>query len=52
MFNMVLEEPGRYVFVIGYTSPMNRRQMVSVSMKPEGLNETVGKATLYECQYR
>ena len=52
VFNMELKAPGRYVFVVGYTSPLNERQTVTVSMQPEGGNATVGKAMLYECQYR
>ncbi|XP_067931597.1 laminin subunit alpha-like [Watersipora subatra] len=51
VFDMVLKDTGKYVFVVGYTSPMARVQMVTVSMKPQGENATVGMAMLYECEY-
>lgn len=52
VFNLSLKEPGKYIVVIGYTSPLNKIQPVTVTMIPEGGNSTMGKAMLYECQYR
>ena len=51
-FNLTLKKPGQYVVVIGYLSPLNVMQPVTVTMTPEGGNSTMGKAMLYECQYR
>lgn len=51
-FNVTLAKPGKHMFVIGYLSPQNKRQEVRVTLQPEGQNETVAKAMLYNCMYR
>jgi len=52
VFNMSLESPGKYVFVVGYMSSLNVKQTLTVNMTPEGGNTTVGKVIIYECEYR